>query len=223
MSRIKGKLYCLTAMLLMISMLAGCGDGAVATGKKADTTEYTVTESVITTEAAAQPGETAAETEISRDNDASGKTAEEGPGMDYKRYLTDDGPLMILDCYYAPAAVPDKSGHDELVLYADKDGLYVTHYILESDDAEETSVSYRADEAAVEEAYSLIEKYGMKEWNDGDYFGGLTGAVYVCKFLCDGELIRCSSEKMPDDGKEALLAVRSVLGGYLTPENLLEE
>ena len=61
----------------------------------------------------------------------------------------------------------------------------------------------------LEECMAVVEKYKMASWEKGV---GMTGKIYVVKFLQDGEIRRVSSDVMPEDGMAAFNEIKTVLG-----------
>ena len=69
----------------------------------------------------------------------------------------------------------------------------------------------------------IAEEYGMRDWNGNDDSEALDGVRIVCKFRDGEETIRVSSEQMPENGEQALEAMRAMLADCLREEFLLSE
>lgn len=125
---------------------------------------------------------------------------------------------MLIDYYSATVATVGGDGYDETVLYSytdDKVKLITYH---EYEGEEETKAEYIVPYEVVDRCYEVIEKYKLREWNDRKDTFGITGALLVCRFKDGDGYVRVSSEKMPDDGKNAFNAIDSVLGEYIKDE-----
>jgi len=129
--------------------------------------------------------------------------------------------VMLLDCFERVVGTPEEQGYFELVAYTESD----THALLEkSTDGgteNERKTSYLIPVEAVQNAFDIISRYGMSDWNDRDDTVGICGMLFVCKFpLSDGSYVRVSSESMPDDGTAAFREVSGALCAYCIEEYL---
>lgn len=127
---------------------------------------------------------------------------------------------LLFDYYSAPAAVVGDAEYHEMTLNRGSDGLlYLNTYSGSSTYGTTTShEAYPVPDALLDEALNVVEKYGMANWNDQAGVG-LCGAILVVKFPDEyGNLMRVSTEHMPDDGQKAFGEIAGVLGGAL-PEN----
>ncbi len=141
---------------------------------------------------------------------------------------TPDGPdtapsneVMLVDYYTATVATVGGDGYDEYVLSSigdSKEAARLDYYARWEGDEEETHVSYTVPYEAVEKAYEAIDRERLRNWNDEDMIGGITGGVVVVKFLDGEEYVRLSTDDMPEDGKERLHSVGSVLVSYAREE-----
>jgi len=133
--------------------------------------------------------------------------------------------VLLFDYYYASKAADDDGGYYELTITTDRDELfvYLDEYTKDSDEAEEKNRCYFVPYEVVDECMAIVEQYDMASWNEREDTISIDGAMYVCKFLDGGDLIRVSSDAMPENGQEAFDAVRHVLEGYLQEKNLISE
>ena len=64
------------------------------------------------------------------------------------------------------------------------------------------------DTSVLDDCMRIVKKYRMRKWEKGR---GLNGKEYVVRFIDDGEMIRVSSDYMPENGSEAFEAIRQIL------------
>ena len=121
---------------------------------------------------------------------------------------------QVVGIYEEPG---EESGYYEMVLYDEGGSLLLEQY-ESGGTAREKVTRYRVPEQALTDAMAVITQYGMQGWNDRDDTFPIDGMRYVCKFFADGEMIRVTSDAMPDDGIAAFAAIRSTLTGYLRDE-----
>lgn len=131
---------------------------------------------------------------------------------------TEPKDTLLIDSYRATVATVGGDGYDEIAVYSYDDenvrlGVY-SQYEGEST----TETNYLVPREVVDRCLDVIDKYGMREWNTGKDTFGITGAKLVCKFKDGDDYIRVTSEKMPENGKEAFSAVESVLYQYVKDE-----
>lgn len=132
---------------------------------------------------------------------ACGTNTIDGPGL-INGFGDEEEPVMLIDYYTAIVGTVGGDGYDETVLYQNKDGSCEIHYYskYESDEEESRRV-YRADEKVIEEAYDIINKNKMTEWNDKYKDSCIDGAVYSLTFRNnEGEYVKVSTDSMPEDG-----------------------
>ena len=129
---------------------------------------------------------------------------------------------MLIDWYEAPQGTDGGGGHDEIVLYSyDSAQVRLTVY-RGNEDGEETETNYLVPYEVWEECCYIIDRYQMKDWNDREDTDALDGVTMVCKFKDGDDYVRVSSEKMPEDGKEAFCEIESVLQEYAKDEYSFE-
>ncbi len=124
---------------------------------------------------------------------------------------------LLLDYYSAPAAVVGEAEYHEITVNEGADGaLYFNVYTGSAADGTTTShKAYKATEEVLAKAKEVVDKYGMATWNDEPGVG-ITGAVRVCKFVDEyGDLVRVSTEHMPEDGGTAVFAFAEALSSCL--------
>lgn len=135
---------------------------------------------------------------------------------------------LLADYYTAPVAIVGESIYHEITLNRGSDGnLYLNVYEGSRDEGTTTSHTvYRVvnpdydgkPDAVVGELNEVVRQYRMEDWN-GQPGVGLDGRITVCKFRnsnssfmdFDHEIIRVSTEHMPDNGEKAIAAFRDVL------------
>lgn len=120
---------------------------------------------------------------------------------------------LLLDYYTAPEAIVGESIYQEMTVNLGSDGnLYLNVYsgsrTYGTTDSH-TACPFAEDRLA--EIMEFIEENDLEHWNDGDYFG-ITGVITVVKFRnAEDELIRVSSEHMPDNGKRIMTEIASMM------------
>ena len=115
---------------------------------------------------------------------------------------------MVFDYYEAVVATVGGNESTEYVLYKYTDTQMVLARYTKEEDSEE-KMDYRLVPSSVlDDCMAKVKKYKMSKWKDGR---GLNGMRYVVKFMDKGEMLRVSSDDMPEDGREAFYAIRGVL------------
>ena len=130
------------------------------------------------------------------------------PADDPKDYITNEN--MVFDYYEATVATVGGDESTEYVLYKFDDTQLILARYDQEEDSEETMNYCLVSSSVLDDCMKLVKKYKMQKWKKGS---GLRGMIYVVKFMNDGEMIRVSSDSMPDDGREAFYAIRGVLAG----------
>lgn len=131
---------------------------------------------------------------------------------------------VLIDYYTAIVGTNGGDCHNELVLSTYKDGREKLE-AFEGDDFEggekETCTTYIVPSEASARCYRLIQDYRMRSWNNRYSDPGLCGAVTAVRFLDDdGTYTRVSTAKMPEDGKQKMDEIGSLLREYLRDEYL---
>ncbi|MDO4976861.1 MAG: hypothetical protein Q4E53_06325 [Eubacteriales bacterium] len=132
--------------------------------------------------------------------------------------------IMLIDYCKRTLATVGGDGYDETVLYQKKDGSCELHYYskYEGDEVEAHS-AYSVDQAVIEEAFDIIEKNKISNWNDEYDNIGLDGGEYILKFRTeDGGYIRATSNNMPENGISIMSSVAHCLDRYVDKENKIE-
>ena len=127
---------------------------------------------------------------------------------------------ILVDYYERTVGTPEEQPYEELVLYTHSDTqALLEHYTDGGTDAENLD-RYIVPIQAVQEAFDAIRKNGMDKWNSRENgMTALCGKAYVCKFPGkDGDLIRVSSDHLPEDGTRAFGEVYVILRGYAREE-----
>lgn len=115
---------------------------------------------------------------------------------------------MVFDYYEATVATVEGGGYTEYVLYKYNDSGMILVCYEKSEDSEETMHYRIIDTSVLDDCMRIVNKSNMQKWEKGS---GLNGKRYVVKFYNDGEMIRVSSDDMPENGREAFESVRQVL------------
>ncbi len=112
---------------------------------------------------------------------------------------------MLFDSYEATVATVGGDEYDEFVLYDHGgEGLILARYGTNVKIPKTCIVP----DTVYDDCMAVVRKYGMAEWKNGH---GMTGKICVVKFLHKGEIVRVSSENMPEDGGSAFSEARRVL------------
>ena len=115
---------------------------------------------------------------------------------------------MVFDYYEATVATVDGDESTEYVLYKYDDAIMVLASYRKQGDSEETMDYCPVPTSVLDNCMELVRKYNMQDWEEGT---GPDGKKYVVKFSDNGKMIRVSSDEMPDNGREAFDAIRSLL------------
>ncbi len=120
--------------------------------------------------------------------------------------ITDEN--MVFDYYEAAVATVGGNDSEEYVLYKyDDDQLILASY-SKQEDSEETMYYRLVPVSVLDDCMKQVKNYKMRKWKN---VSGLTGRIYVVKFMDKGEMIRVSSDYMPDNGIKAFDSIRGVL------------
>ncbi|MBQ1317858.1 MAG: hypothetical protein IIY46_10345 [Lachnospiraceae bacterium] len=112
---------------------------------------------------------------------------------------------MLFDSYEATVATVGGDGYDEFVLYDHGgEGLILARYGTGA----ETPKTCIVPDTVFDDCMAVVRQYGMDQWKNGH---GMTGKICVVKFLHKGEIVRVSSEMMPDGKESAFSDARRVL------------
>ena len=120
---------------------------------------------------------------------------------------------LLLDYYTAPEAIVGESIYQEKTVNLGSDGnMYLNVYSgSRTYGTTDSHTAYPFSEERLTEIMEFIEENDLEHWNDGDYFG-ITGVITVVKFRnAEDELIRVSSEHMPDNGKRIMTEIASMM------------
>ena len=136
--------------------------------------------------------------------------------------ISTEEPTLLVDYYEKVVGIyeepGEESGYYELVLYNNADDMLLLEEYQSGGTAREIVTHYFVPRQAFTDAQAVIKQYDMQSWNDRDDTYPIDGMSYVCKFYADGDVIRVTSDAMPDDGIAAFAAIRSTLTGYLRDE-----
>ncbi len=125
-----------------------------------------------------------------------------------KDHITNEN--MVFDYYEAVEATVGGDESTEYVLYEYDDTQLILARYNKEEDSEETMDYCLVSSSVLDDSMELVRKYKMANWKKGT---GLRGMTYVVRFMNDGEMVRISSDDMPEDGSEAFNAIREVLSG----------
>ena len=130
---------------------------------------------------------------------------------------------LLFDFYKASVAVVGDAAYSETTIN-EADGKYClnTYAGSRTDGTTTKHTAYNASAEVLERVMQVVKKYEMEKWNDSPGVG-MCGAITVVKFRdAAGQLIRVSSDHMPDGGEQAFAEIRDILGEYLTEDNRIE-
>ena len=118
---------------------------------------------------------------------------------------------MVFDYYDATVGTVGGDGYTEYVLYTrDGDDLLILAQYSQWGDFEETCLATYVPPYLLEDCMAVVDKYQMASWSEGV---GMTGRIYVVKFLQGESMIRVSSDIMPmENGEAAFHEIASILG-----------
>ena len=116
---------------------------------------------------------------------------------------------MVFDYYDAITGTDGGDGYTEYVLYRwEEDDLLLAKYTKEYGEAEVIRVC-RVPVSYLYNCLVAVNRSGMRSWKDGM---AITGAYYAVKFRENGNIIRITSDDMPEDGFKAFGEIENVLG-----------
>lgn len=124
---------------------------------------------------------------------------------------------MLFDFYTAPAATAGEAIYREITIEKAADDYFLHVYSGDRSRGTTTShESYKTTPSALTDVMDIVQKRGMKRWN-GKQGISLTGSVTVVKFYdAGGNVIRVSTEHMPEDGELAFSMIAGILDEYLS-------
>ena len=130
---------------------------------------------------------------------------------------------LLADYYDRVTGTEMEQPYYELVLYTyDEESLLLEEY-REGGTEDETVRGFKVGKDAYEKVIKVIIEDGMDRWNDLDDCITIDGEVYVCRFYRNGQVVRVSSDNMPEDGYRAFNDVRQTLASFVDEEKLLYE
>lgn len=121
-----------------------------------------------------------------------------------------DESAFLFDYFRETVATVGGDGYDELVLYRRPggDSLILAKY-SKWDGGNEHRRLCIVPETVLDGCLEAVVRHDMKNWKDGF---PITGARYVIKFKEGDNLIRITSDVMPEDGMAAFDEIGSILG-----------
>lgn len=75
----------------------------------------------------------------------------------------------------------------------------------------------------VEKCLEIIGKYDFSGWKDRDDLINKDGAGLVCKYLENGETVRVSSDKMPENDEMQMRELKETVHEYKDEKYRIEE
>ena len=131
---------------------------------------------------------------------------------------------LLVDYYNETVATVGGDGYLEMTLtYYDPVEAKLSVYEKDLPDGEESCVEYLVPYEAVDRCMNVLNEEDMYSWDDEEG-SGMTGAVIVCKFRDeDGNILRFTSENIPENGEREFEKVRSIMTEYLKEEYKTED
>ena len=119
-----------------------------------------------------------------------------------------DEERMVFDYYEATVGTDGGDGYTEYVLYrwGERDLLLAKYSKYEGE--AETKRVCRVPLSYLYDCLAAVNRNGMKDWKDGEPIDGM---AYAVKFKDSGEIVRISSEDMPEGGTKAFAEVEQAL------------
>ena len=115
---------------------------------------------------------------------------------------------MVFDYYEATVATVGGDSYTEFVLYEwDEDDLLLAKYSRQGSGKEICRIC-RVPSSCLYDCLITVNRNKMKTWKDGM---ALTGKIYAVRFRDGDQVIRISSDDMPEDGRSAFQQVGAVL------------
>lgn len=144
----------------------------------------------------------------------------EEPKVGLEKY--DEGDVLF-DYYHSAVATPEDAEYSRMSLMLGEDETLYLHTFSGSRD-KGTVTSHRV-YSVPEELLTSLNRYvadnKIDKWNDSKYVG-LEGAVTEISFRdASGELIKVSTDNMPEDGEQFLRQIASMLREYITEDNVV--
>ena len=141
--------------------------------------------------------------------------------MVYEPYSEGD---VVVDYYIGTVGVEEGNSYRELTL------SYINYYEAKLEvityspsDEDEKIVEYVVPYEAVEMCFDAIDEEGLRSWADLEDYESLDGGLTAVRFLEEnGEMIRVSTERMPEDGERALDRIGAIMAEYIRSEYLVD-
>lgn len=139
--------------------------------------------------------------------------------LDIKTYHGSEPDTMLVDYFERTVGTPEVQPFYELVMYTHTDDTALLVRYTDGGTEDERCDRYIVPLAAAQDAFNAIRDSGMDRWNERKDTVSLNGKMYVCKFPDgSGGYIRVSSERMPEDGRNAFYQVCAAMSAYLKDE-----
>lgn len=145
--------------------------------------------------------------------------------LDIETYKGAEPDTILVDYYDRVVGTPMEQPYEELVLYTYSDTQAMLEHYTNGGTEDEKLSRYIVPIEAAQEAFDVIRETGMDKWNSREKgMTALCGMAYVCKFPDGkGDLIRVTSDHLPEDGTRAFGEVRLAMLKYADEKYLSEK
>ena len=119
---------------------------------------------------------------------------------------------LLFDYYTTPTAIVGDAQYNEITVNESEGMIFINVYGGSSTQGTTTShKAYWAPYGLLDKLDEVVRRYKMAKWNARDGVG-MTGRLTVVKFTNgDGNLVRVTSENMPEDGEDAFNEIYNIL------------
>ena len=139
-------------------------------------------------------------------------------------YLDAEKKTMLADYYERTVGLEEEQPYYELVMYTYSETEVLLEKYEDGGTDHETVTSYHVPADEAQGVFDAINNVDMASWNGKKGNICIDGIAYVCKFPDGkGDLIRVSSDDMPEDGAKSFYAVKASMLVLMKDEYLIED
>jgi len=144
--------------------------------------------------------------------------------LNIQDYIGAEEKTMLADYYERTVGLEEEQPYYELVMYTYSDKEVLLEKYEDGGTDHETVTSYHVPADEAQGVFDAINNVDMASWNGKKGNICIDGIAYVCKFPDGkGDLIRVSSDDMPEDGAKSFYAVKASMLVLMKDEYLIED
>ncbi|MBQ4343047.1 MAG: hypothetical protein IJC38_04075 [Erysipelotrichaceae bacterium] len=123
---------------------------------------------------------------------------------------------VLLANYFEKSMGTDETNSYEIVLMtsSENDKIVVEKYCTSN--KSQTCSKYLVDSSILDQCYSICQSYKTSQWSDCTDLTSMDGKMMVFKYYDKGQLIRITSDEMPEKGNDFFSDIRFVLNEALS-------